>query len=272
MSQYSHTDPVLVDSHVHLAEDCYRDILQDILDEAEQENVACMVVPATDTASWPRVLSLCRQHPQLVPALGLQPHDAKEFTPYLSKTLEQFCPGLAAIGEIGLDFHYDLSPRPIQIESFRCHLQLAKEQGLPVILHCRDAETEFLQALRDIGVPQGGVVHCCTCAWEYAEKFLELNLHIGVTGMVTFPKLHNVHVIAERCPLERLLVETDGPYLAPVPYRGRLNRPAYVRYAAQTISKIRRTDPETICQATTANAVRLFGSRVRQAVNHQQNL
>lgn len=272
MSQYNHKDLVLVDSHVHLGEDCYRDILTDILNEAKSENVACMIVPATDTASWPRVLSLCSQYPQLVPALGLQPHDAKEFTPDLIKSLEQLCPRLAAVGEIGLDFHYDLSPRPIQIENFRCHLQLAKEQGLPVILHCRDAEKEFLQALQDIGVPQGGVVHCCTCAWEYAEKFLELNLHLGVTGMVTFPKLHNVHVIAERCPSERLLVETDGPYLAPVPHRGKLNHPAYVRFAAQAISKIRRTDPEIICQVTTANAVNLFGPRVSRAVNYQQNL
>lgn len=268
MSQYSPANLMFVDTHVHLGEEEYRDIVTDLIDEAKRENVACMIVPATNSASWSRVLHLSRQYPQLLPALGLQPHDAKEFSPDLIELLKTHCPSLVAIGEIGLDYHYDLSPRPIQNESFRSHLQLAKEQRLPVILHCRDAEEDFLRALQDIGVPHGGVVHCCTCDWTYVEKFLELNLYIGVTGMVTFPKLRNVHTIAERCPLERLLIETDGPYLAPVPHRGKLNHPAYVRFVAQTISNLRQTDLETICQATTDNASRLFGTRVSQAVNY----
>ena len=267
MSLKDNNSLVLVDSHVHLGEEKYRDELPAVLEEAKREHVACMVVPATDTASWPRVLQLSRQYAQLVPALGLQPHDAKEFTPAHIENLAEYCGQLAAIGEIGLDFHYDLSPRPLQIECFRCHLQLAKEKKLPVILHCRDAEQEFLQSLKDIGVPQSGVVHCCTCAWEYVETFLEMGLYIGVTGMVTFPKLHTVHTIAKRCPLNRLLVETDGPYLAPVPHRGQLNRPAYVRYTAQTISYLRQTEPEEIYQTTSANAVRLFGPRISQAIN-----
>ncbi|MBQ7568710.1 TatD family hydrolase [bacterium] len=250
---------VLVDSHIHLAEEVYRDDLDDLLQEAKRDNIACMVVPATDTASWDRVLDISKKHQELLPALGLQPHDAKEYTPELIDRLQALCPHLAAIGEIGLDFHYDLSPRPIQIDNFRAHLDLAKRSGLPVIMHCREAEDEFLRAIRDIGIHHGGVVHCCTCEWSYAEQFLELGLYIGVTGMVTFPKLKTVHTIAERCPLSRLLVETDGPYLAPVPFRGKRNRPAYVRYTAQAIAALRHAELTEVCQATTANAARLFG-------------
>lgn len=253
---------MLVDSHVHLAEDDYREDLVQVVREAEEAGVGCMVVPATDPQSWSRVLELGQQFASLFPALGVQPHDAKTYVPDLLEELRHLAPSAVAIGEIGLDFHYDLSPRPSQITCFRAHLQLARDLSLPVILHCRDAEEEFLRALREVGVPQGGVVHCCTCAWEYAKQFLDLGLHLGVTGMVTFPKLVNVHAIARQCPLERLLIETDGPYLAPVPHRGERNRPAFVAYVAQTIAKLRDMESSEVAQITSANALRLFGIRL----------
>ena len=257
---------MLVDSHVHLAEEEYREDLIQVVSEAQGAGVGCMVVPATDPSSWSRVLELGRRFPALLPALGIQPHDAKTFHPALLDELRELAPAAVAIGEIGLDFHYDLSPRPQQIECFRAHLQTAKDLGLPVILHCRDAEEEFLCALREIGVPQGGVVHCCTCAWNYAQQFLDLGLHLGVTGMVTFPKLVNVHAIARQCPLERLLIETDGPYLAPVPHRGQRNRPAFVVYVAQAVAKLRNMETDEVSRITSANAQRLFGSRVAVAL------
>ncbi len=251
---------------MHLGEACYTEDLTEVLSEARLNNVACMIVPATDVASWPQVLSLAADHKQLLPALGIQPHDAKEYAPELIEQLRELLSQAVAVGEIGLDFHYDLSPRPIQVECFRAHLRLARSCGLPVILHCRDAEEPFLSALRDEGVPQGGVVHCCTCEWSYVEQFLALGLHIGVTGMVTFPKLHAVHTIARQCPLERLLIETDGPYLAPAPFRGQRNQPAYVRRVSETIAQLRQTPEETIRECTTRNAISLFGPRVAAAL------
>ena len=248
----------LLDSHVHLAEECYQNDLPQLWQQAVEAGVFACIVPATNSVSWREVLRLSQGYPNLFPALGIQPHDAKEYTPALLNDLESLCAQAAAIGEIGLDFHYDLSPRPQQIECFRAHLDLAKRHNLPVILHCREAEEEFLKSLREVGVPQGGVVHCCTCTYDYVEEFLALGLHIGVTGMVTFPKLSAVHAIAERCPLERLLIETDGPYLAPKPHRGERNVPAFVRFVATEVASRRNINPQELAAQTARNAIELF--------------
>ena len=259
-------DLTLVDTHVHLGEEDYNEDLHRILDDAKRGHVDCMIVPATDTSSWSRVLRLAEEHPQLLPALGLQPHDAKEYTPGLMEELRRHRAEIIAVGEIGLDFHYDLSPRPIQIEAFRAQLQAARALSLPVIMHCRDADAEFLSILREEGVPQGGVVHCCTCGWDTVGQFLDLGLYIGVTGMVTFKNLRAVHTIARECPADRLLLETDGPYLAPVPHRGQRNEPAYVRCAARAAAELRGITEEEICRLTTQNAIRLFGPRLSKAL------
>lgn len=248
---------VLIDSHIHLAEPEYREDLDTLLQDAQNIGVSHCIVPATSRASWKSVLELAQKHSQILPSLGLQPHDAIEYDSELVPELEKHCSEIVAIGEIGLDFHYDLSPHSIQIECFQSQLYLAKERHLPVILHCRDSEEEFLQSLNDVGI-SSGVVHCCTCEWSYVKKFLDMGLYVGITGMVTFPKLYNVHKIAQEAPLDRILVETDGPYLAPKPHRGKRNCPAYVAYVSKRVAELRSLNDDEVRYATTQNAISLF--------------
>ena len=147
----------------------------------------------------------------------------------------------------------------IQLESLRCHLEVAKVQGLPIILHCREAEEILYQELKRASLSAGGVVHCFTGNWEWAQRFLELGFHIGITGIVTFKKSAQVQEVASLIPKDRLLVETDGPYLAPIPFRGKTNMPEYIPLIVEKIAEVRGVEASEVADLTTSNAERLFG-------------
>lgn len=253
----------LVDTHVHLDAEAYAADLDQVLERASAAGVAAMVVPATDLASSEAILRLADHHPAILPAVGIHPHDAKSFGDGSTARLRELAGRAVALGETGLDYHYDFSPRHLQVENLRAHLELAGDLGLPVILHCREAEEDLHSELARVGpLPAGGVVHCFTSGWDWATRFLEMGLHVGVTGMVTFPKLVDVHQVARLCPPERLLLETDGPYLAPLPHRGRRNEPAWVARVVEEVARLRGLEPAAVARAANAAAVSLFGPRL----------
>ncbi|HIE13623.1 MAG TPA: TatD family deoxyribonuclease, partial [Desulfotomaculum sp.] len=165
---------------------------------------------------------------------------------------------VVAIGEIGLDFYRDLAPRPVQREVFIAQLRLAGELGLPVVIHCREAHAQVYELLSSEGKGLTGVMHCFSGSWEEARRFLALGFYISIAGPVTFPKSSKLLEVARRVPPDRLLLETDAPYLAPVPYRGKRNEPAYLVHTARKVAEIRGTSLEELAAATTENASRLF--------------
>jgi TatD DNase family protein len=166
---------------------------------------------------------------------------------------------VVAIGEIGLDFHYDFSPRPDQFAAFRAQMALAREASLPVIIHCREAYPETLQVLEDEGADEtGGVMHCWAGTEEEAERTVAIGLYLGFGGTLTFKNAEEVRACARAAPLESLLVETDAPYLAPMPYRGKRNEPAYTRFVAEKLAELRGLTFAEIARLTTGNAHRCF--------------
>ncbi len=244
----------LIDSHVHLDSREYLEDWRALLDRAAACGVRSSVVPATDLASSRRILEMAAD-PRVAPAVGIHPHQAASFTVEGLAELKEMTSRAVAIGETGLEMFYDFCPLDTQLVNLRAHLELASSVNLPLILHCREAEEQLYQELYP-GLR--GVVHCFTGPWKWAERFLELGFYLGVTGMVTYPKAETVHEVARRCPLDRLLVETDGPYLAPIPYRGRRNEPGTIPAIAAKVAELRGMDPAELARATTANTERLF--------------
>jgi TatD DNase family protein len=163
------------------------------------------------------------------------------------------------VGETGLDYHYDHSPREAQREAFRRHIRLARDAGKPVVVHLREADDDAQKILAEEGVPAaGGVIHCFTSTYEAGARFIELGLHLSFSGVLTFRNADPLRAAAARFPLERLLVETDCPYLTPVPHRGKRNEPAFVRFTAETLALAQNRPAEEVFEATAVNAARLF--------------
>lgn len=246
----------LIDSHIHLDSKEYAADWPLLLDRAAAQGVRASVVPATDLQSSRRILEMAAD-PRVAPAVGIHPHQAASYQPESKVELAELARQAVALGETGLEMFYDFCPLEVQKSNLRAHLELAQETGLPLILHCREAERQLYEELQ--AFPSlSGVVHCFTGPWEWAERFLELGFYLGVTGMVTYPKAATVHEVARRCPLDRLLVETDGPYLAPIPYRGRRNEPGTVPAIAARVAELRGMEAADVARATLAATVSLF--------------
>lgn len=221
-----------------------------------------MVCPSIHFESHSNLLRLQAAFPETIfPAAGIHPHDASVVRNHdLSRNLERALEAspIPIVGETGLEGHYDFTPLEVQLESLRAHLAVAATHQIPVILHCREMEEVLFQELRRFSWSAGGVVHCFTGPWEWAERFLALGFHIGITGIVTFKKSVQVQEVASKVPDDRLLVETDGPYLAPIPFRGKLNRPEYIPHILEKLAELRETDVETTGTLTTRNTEELF--------------
>lgn len=202
--------------------------------------------------------------PEVRLVVGWHPHNARAHTPELLARLRELTrdPRVGALGEIGLDFHYDHSPRDDQRASFRAHLELAHETGLPVVVHLREAHDEGAEMIAEVGAPPAGcIIHCFTEGPALAERFLEMGCTISFAGPVTFPKAHQIRDAAAVVPLDRLLVETDCPFLAPHPYRGRTNEPAYTVVTASAVAAAKGVEPAELATAALTNARALFGRR-----------
>jgi len=251
----------LFDTHVHLNDANFNDDREEVIRRAGAAGVAYLINVGISLESSLESIRLAEKYDFIYAAIGIHPHNAVDAGPGYLERLEKLAahPRVVALGEMGLDYYRDLSPRPVQQELFREQLKLAKKLRLPVIIHDREAHGDILDILRreGAGLP-GGVLHCFSGSWEMAAECLAMGLYISIAGPVTFPKAPRLKDIAGRIPPERLLVETDAPYLTPVPYRGKRNEPARVAYVVEEIARIRGVDKEMLAKKCTDNGKRLF--------------
>lgn len=254
----------LTDSHAHLDAEDFPD-RDAVVARARAAGVGRIVAIGLwrKPGSFGDALDLATRDPALFAAtVGIHPHECARVPEEDWGRHDALArdPRIVAVGETGLDFHYDLSPRPDQERAFRRSLATARAAGKPVVIHVREADDACLRVLREEGVPTaGGVVHCFTGDAAAARAYLDLGLHVSFAGVVTFKSADAVREAARIVPADRLLVETDCPYLAPVPHRGKRNEPAFVADTARKVAEVRGEDPEALAQATSENARRLFG-------------
>jgi TatD DNase family protein len=252
----------MIDSHCHLD---YEDFDADraaMLQRAADAGVSGLLTVGTRPEEWPRAFAVAREFPAVRVALGLHPHEAERYTPDLKaqlRALIQSNAGVLAVGETGLDFFRNLAPREKQFAAFRAQLELAAELRLPFILHSRAAEAEVFEVLGEFA-PLRGVWHCFSSTREYAARAAALGLYFGIGGIVTYPKADEVRAAVAALPADRILLETDCPFLPPQPWRGKRNEPAYLTKVVETIAAVRGTTPEEIDRLTTENARALFGT------------
>lgn len=243
------------DSHCHVP---YEGLGLNAIDEARAAGVTRMVTVGTDARQSQVALEAAEAHDGVWATVGLHPHDAKQGV----ATVEPLLRGqekLVAIGECGLDYHYDLSPRPVQREVFAAQVDLANRHGLALVVHTREAWDDTFTVLRSVGPPSRTVFHCFTGGPAEASRALELGAWLSFSGIVTFAKATDVRQAAALCPLERLMVETDSPYLAPVPFRGKPNSPALVPYVGAAVASLKGLDVAEVEGATWAAAGAAFG-------------
>ena len=264
----------LWDTHCHLDDERFAPDRAEVGARALAAGVTTVVVVGADPEAWPGVCGLVAggagvaNGPALFGACGLHPHEAERATPEVWARLHAClqAPGIVALGEIGLDYHHGDAAPGAQRAVFERQLALAAECGLPVVLHERDAATEVLEVLRGSGLPpRGGVWHCFCGSPAVAAQALDLGLHLGFGGLITFPRTEGIREAARLCPADRLLLETDAPYLAPVPHRGRRNEPAFLADVLSYIAQLRGAVPADVAQAVSSNAAALFTPERGQA-------
>ena len=249
-------------AHAHARRDdgAFDDDRAAVIARAREAGVGAIVNVGFDAARWAGTAALCAEYPEVWAALGLHPHEAGAWGAEAEAGLRAALAGpkVVALGEIGLDFYRDYAPHDVQRAAFAAQLALACELGLPVVIHSRAAEDEVVATLAAAGVT-GGVLHSFSGSPATARRALDLGLHVSLTGPVSYPKAEGQRELARLIPLDRLLLETDCPYLAPQPRRGRRNEPAFLRFTAEAIAAARGEPVARIAAATTANAIRLFG-------------
>jgi TatD DNase family protein len=252
----------LVDSHAHLFDRRLCEDLDGVLERARAAGIAQIIAIGTTAATSAGVIELAAAHPGVFAAVGIHPNDAAETGQQDWARVVELVgePSVVAIGETGLDRYWKETPFEMQQDWFDRHLSLAHERDLPVVIHCRDSQRDIIAQLRELNRPVMGVMHAFTGTWDDAIACLDLGLHLSFAGMVTFTNknLDSLRDVAARMPLDRLLVETDSPYLSPHPFRGRTNEPARVNLTALKLAEIRRVAPAEIARASTDNARRLF--------------
>lgn len=249
---------MLIDTHAHL------EMMEDIpgvIEKAKSFGIKNIVAVSSDINSSIRTLELSKTFPAVYGAVGIHPHEASGFNQEVLSEIEDFANNkkVVAIGETGLDYHYMHSNRDEQITSFKGHIGLAIKLNLPVVIHVRDAHQDVINVLSSYDQSKlKGVIHCYSSGIEDAEKYLDMDLYISFSGIVTFKNAGQVREAAKNIPLQRLLIETDSPYLAPVPLRGKKNEPANVRYVAAKIAELRNISFEYLEEVTTKNAQTLL--------------
>lgn len=252
----------IFDTHTHLNDKYYSSDLDGAIARAADQGVDRIICPGYDLPSSRRAVEIARSYDNVWATVGVHPHDAESFDDKALAEVTKLAaePRVVAIGEIGLDYYRDLSPRPAQISAFKAQIRLAKELDLPVVIHNRDAGADVIRILEEECVPPGfGVMHCFSEDVDYAMQVVDLGLYVGIAGPVTYTKNDYLREVAEKVPIEKILVETDAPYLTPEPFRGRRrNEPALVRLVAEKVAELRNLSLETFAQDTTANALRLF--------------
>ncbi len=251
---------MLVDSHCHLDFPDLASRLPELLQRMEENAVGLAVCIGVNLEDFPRVLALAEAHPQLWATVGVHPEYTDVREPDENELLALANhPKVIAIGETGLDYYWQKDKPEWQRARFRTHIRAARRCGKPLVVHTRESAEDTLNVLAEEGADAvGGVMHCFTENWEVARRALDLGFYISFSGIVTFKNAAIVKDVAQKCPLDRILVETDSPYLAPMPYRGKQNQPAYVRHVAEEIARLRDISLEDVTAATTQNFFTLF--------------
>ncbi|NLX77256.1 MAG: TatD family hydrolase [Clostridiaceae bacterium] len=253
---------MIVDSHAHYDDEQFDTDRDDVIRGIQQQGVIRVVNPASNLNSARKCIELSKKFDILYCAVGIHPHDAKEFSDEAVNIIREMALNdkVVAVGETGLDYHYDFSPREMQKQNFAAHIRLARELKLPLIIHDREAHGDILDIIKaEKGYEAGGVFHCFSGSVEYAKTVLDMGFYISLGGAVTFKNAKKPVEVAKYVPLDRLLVETDSPYMAPVPHRGKRNHSGYLTEIIQKIAEIRSDDFDVIAEATAFNADRLFG-------------
>ncbi|MCS6899891.1 MAG: TatD family hydrolase [Myxococcales bacterium] len=253
---------MLIDTHCHLDEANCPGGPDTVLERARAVGVGAFLTigVGSDLSPAREAVALARRRSDVRAAVGLHPHDARKATPVLREDLARLaaCPEVVAVGEIGLDYHYDHSPRKTQQEVFRYFLGLARTLKKPAVIHTRKAPQDTLEILRDERAQEvGGIIHCFSEDLSFARQALDLSFFLSFSGIVTFKNARAIQEVAAWAPADRILVETDAPYLAPVPHRGKRCEPAYVVHTARFIAQLRGVSLETIAEQTTRNARQL---------------
>ncbi len=254
-----------IDSHAHLDMEAFDQDREEVIARAFQKGVFKIITIGTDLESSRRALSLAQAHDRIWATIGIHPHDAKERTEQdFSRLAELACePRVVAVGETGLDFFRNLSPKEDQKDCFRKMIRLARETSLPLVIHDRQAHEEVLTILREEKAGEiGGIFHCFSGDWDMAQICLDLNFFISITGAITFKEGTVLEEVVRRAPLGSLLIETDAPYLTPHPYRGKRNEPAYVAYTADYVARIRNMPPLELSRALWENTHKAFRNRL----------
>lgn len=250
---------MFIDSHAHLEWESYEPDFEEMLNRAKEAQVEKILNIGTTLEHCKKGLAISEKHLHIFQAIGIHPHEVKNLPKNYIDQLKSFAKSskVVAVGEIGLDYFYEHSDRDTQLKCFEEQIQLAKDLALPLSIHCREAFEDAFSVL-DKFKNIKGVFHCFTGTWEDAQKALDRNFYISISGIVTFRKAHMLQEVVKKLPLEKMLIETDAPFLAPEPYRGKRNEPAFVVHTAKKISELKNISIETVAKETTKNAKDLF--------------
>lgn len=252
----------LIDTHAHLNDSKFAHDIDEVLARANAAGVARIVVCGYDLESSRAAVELASRFDCVFATVGVHPHDAKHYDSQTEAAIVELSKAekVLAIGEIGLDFHYDFSPRPQQITAFEQQIELAWRLQLPIVVHSRESNDDALEVLsKNAPNITGCVFHCFSGDEAFARRVLDLGFYIGVDGPLTYKASDKLRRVVEMCPMDRLLIETDCPYLTPIPHRGKRNEPAYVSFVAGEVAKVRGITIEEVAETTSRNARRLFG-------------
>lgn len=253
---------MLIDTHAHLDGEAFQEDQAEVIARARENGVSTIINIGFNKETIPTTMALAEKYDFIYAAVGWHPQDAKDMTDADFDHLRELCahPKVVAIGEIGLDYYWDTSPKEVQHTVFRRQIRLARELGKPIIIHNRDAHDDVVRILREEKASEvGGIMHCYSGSWEIAKMCLDMNFYISFGGPVTFKNAKQPKEVLKQVPLERLLIETDAPYLCPDPFRGKRNESAYVKYVAEAAAALKEMPVEELAAITSANAKRLFG-------------
>lgn len=253
---------MFVDTHAHLFYENFKDDLDDVIKRAKENGVDYILVPATDIKTAEETLKLCDNYDFIYAAVGIHPHDTKDWDDSLLSKIENLAkhPKVVAIGEIGLDYYYDFSPKTQQIKAFRSQIELALKLELPVIIHNRDSDEDMMEIISSYcSTGLKAQFHCFNASLNDAIEYMKMNHFISFTGNITFKKSDELRNILKHIDLNHLLLETDSPFMTPVPHRGKRNEPAFVKLVAEKIAEVHNTSLEDIARITSLNAFRMFG-------------
>lgn len=252
---------MFIDSHCHLDFPDLVEKLPEVMQDMEKNKVSKALVVSVSLTRWPALIQLVEQHPNLFASVGVHPdyEDTPDPSPQELIDLAASSKKIIAIGETGLDYYRKPEPLDWQRKRFRNHIQAARQSKLPLIIHTRSASADTIAIMQEEKAHEcGGVMHCFTESWEVAQQAMDMGFYISLSGIVTFKNAADLQEVARKLPLDRLLIETDSPFLAPVPYRGKLNDPSKVVHVAQKIAELKNIPIETIAEHTTANFYKLF--------------